>query len=301
MTILIILIPVLLIVFNILAGFYFATRLLNIHRHSFDRTIREGLENRDFDKAFLRSARTDFTIQKPGGETLSGFAMDGESEKTVIFCHGITWSRYGMVKYFNWFRRKGWNIIAYDHQAHGLSTGRYPTYGLKEKEDLKLVIDWAADHYSDSSCIGLFGESMGAATVLLCSSMDSRIRFVVADCPYSDFDALLHHQLKLNHLPSFFHRAVIAFADLYTRRKAGFHTGAISPEKEIMKTSVPILLVHGKEDDYVPTGMSVRMYERRKDHAPTDLLLIDGAAHAKSIRKNRPVYEAKLEEFLSFL
>ena len=226
------------------------------------------MEYKEFTEEFLQSEKLNFVIPKANGEFLDGFALPGNSDHTVIFCHGITWTRYGMVKYFDYFRENGWNIIAYDHQAHGKSPGKYPTYGVDEKKDLKLVVDWALKQFPETEAIGLFGESMGAATVLQYAPMDKRIGFIIADCPYSNFNVLMNHQLKLNHVPPFLRGGIIRLSDRITRGIAGFHTGNINPEQDIMQTDVPILLVHGREDDYVPTAMSEHMYRIRKRKSP---------------------------------
>jgi len=60
---------------------------------------------------------------------------------------------------------------------------------------------------------------------------------------------------------------------------------------------VPMLFVHGGADTFVPTSMCYELY----DLCPTqkDILIVDGATHARSIFVNEKEYTDKLDEFIA--
>ena len=59
----------------------------------------------------------------------------------------------------------------------------------------------------------------------------------------------------------------------------------------------PILFIHGAEDHFVPTRMSVQMHEMRRES--TELLIVPGAAHAVSFNTDRALYESAVDAFLN--
>jgi fermentation-respiration switch protein FrsA (DUF1100 family) len=258
------------------------------------------VEYEDFKKEWFDSlAFESFSVSSPRGYDLKGVFLTGSSDKTIIMCHGHTFTWQGQVKYMPFFIDQGWNIVAYNHRYHGTSGGDYCTAGFFEKMDLGLVADWAWEQFPHTKTFGVQGESMGAATVLQYLPMDSRLDFVLADCPYSDMRALYHHQLGNKYrIPAFLQKPVIAFSRDYLKRRCNFDMHQVSPRESIMKARVPLLLFHGTDDTYVPTRMSQEMYEARKDYAPTELLLIEGAKHAEDIKVDREKYESVLKIFL---
>ncbi|MDC7222518.1 MAG: alpha/beta hydrolase [Spirochaetales bacterium] len=256
-----------------------------------------------FKEEWLRSLPLeDFTVTSPLGYDLQGHFIRGEGDKTIVMCHGHTYNWIEDVKFMPLLLEEGWNIVVYNHRYHGTSGGDFCSAGYFEKQDLKLICDWAWETFPQTTLFGIQGESMGAATVLQYLPMDDRLDFVWADCPYSDMaDQYSFLFKKKYHIPTFLHKPIIAFCDRYLKKHCQFDTTMVSPREEIMKKPVPLLLVHGAEDTYVPTSMSIEMYEKRKDYAPTELLLIEGADHAEAIHVGREIYEAKLREFFSQL
>ena len=65
--------------------------------------------------------------------------------------------------------------------------------------------------------------------------------------------------------------------------------------REIRKTRIPVLLIHGDADTFVPVSMCHEIYNNCI--APRKKLIIKGAAHAESYYKDTKAYEAALDEF----
>ena len=241
----------------------------------------------------------EFSIESRLGYTIQGVHAPGsDPERCVIFVHGHTWTWHGMVKYFSIYRELGYTIIAYDHRYHGRSGGDCCSAGFFEKQDLGQVADWAFSRYPSIRTFGVVGESLGAATVLQYSPMDPRLSFVHADCPYSDVTDLYRHQLRYRKVPSLLHAPAMWASRWYMRRRYGFTPDQISPKADIMKTRVPILIIHGDADRYVPTWMSLEMEALRREFAPTRLVLIPQATHAKSIIVDPDTYRKAVNGFL---
>ena len=59
---------------------------------------------------------------------------------------------------------------------------------------------------------------------------------------------------------------------------------------------MPVLLIHGSADSFVPCRMCEEIYENCA--SPKKKLIIEGAAHAESYYKDPESYEKALDEFI---
>ena len=278
---------------------YFLHQLINIQRYTTRFTIDDGLIKGEFSPAFVALEKESFQVHSPFGYDLSGFAIPGNTDKTIIFCHGASWTRWGMAKYMHTFLERGWNIVAYDSRAHGESGGTYPSYGYYEKHDLKAVEDWTMARFPATKHLGIYGESMGAATVLQYSPLSSHASFLVLESPFSDLNTLCRTRLAWSGVPGFIIPAVMWLADCYIRFVAGFRIRDVSPRQSLDKTTVPILFFHGKDDEQIPTSMSIAMYHARRERFPTRLALFDNTLHTRCIVVDEKRYLSELWSFLT--
>lgn len=103
----------------------------------------------------------------------------GDSKKTMLFTHGFSFSLLGSVKYMDMFRKRGFNILMYDHRHHGKSGGDNVTFGITERDDLKAVAGWAKEKTGPTTVIGIHGESIGAAVALQYAAIDNQAIFFI--------------------------------------------------------------------------------------------------------------------------
>ena len=278
---------------------------------SLEFTRANGLQKAEFSQEFLDNPWIDFEILSPHGYSISGNYLisrtGSPSAPTALFVHGITWTRYGMYKYMQPFFKNGWNVASIDLAGHGNTRAprRYfPSFGYYEKFDVKTAVDFLKTRFPESALFGAVGESLGAGSVLQYSAISNGdIDFVIADCPFaSAHKELLHHVRKLGFPPFFAQHASLIVAIL-VRMTKGFSFYDASPEKAVLETATPILLVHGLEDRYVPTWMSLHLYNIRKKAGfdETSLLLVPGARHAKSFMTDPELWEKTAFSFISDL
>ncbi len=252
-----------------------------------------GLEHGEFDASFCALAWEGFECRSPHGYLLRGQCLAGRPDApAVLFVHGITWTRYGMAKYMRPFIERGWNVAAFDLPGHGESKapGRYhPSYGWYERHDVGSALEALRARFPEASALGLVGESLGAASVLQYAPSASkeagrRVDFIIADCPFSSAWDELIYQVHYSHIPNIIGWPAAQLVRLAAWLLRGFDLTQASPLQALLRTDIPVMLVHGMEDRYVPTMMSVRMASARisAKAGPTKLLLVPGARHAKS-------------------
>ena len=96
------------------------------------------------------------------------------------------------MKYARMFEHLGFNAVVYDHRRHGESEGKTTSYGHYEKLDLQKVVQAIREEIGENALLGIHGESMGAATMLLyAGTVENGADFYVSDCAFSNFPKLL--------------------------------------------------------------------------------------------------------------
>ncbi|MUG46515.1 alpha/beta hydrolase [Paenibacillus woosongensis] len=276
-------------------GFRQITQMkLQTYENIFDYLEKTGIYSRE---RFETLDKKEVKVTSKDGLSLSGYVLDTDpaSKKWVIIVHGYTVSSHVSAQYVDMFQQEGFNVLLIDQRRHGNSEGTYTTYGYHEKYDVQIWVDWLLDHYGRDITIGLHGQSFGGGTVLeYLSIAHPNVKFVIADCPYSDLTELMRYQLQvLNKIPAF---PLLSLIDRQLERKAGFRLKQVSPLKAVEQSSLPVMFVHGTEDRYVPTHMSKDLYEHKPE--PKRLLLVDGAVHADAYSVDPKRYSEEVHSFI---
>ncbi|AKL94223.1 alpha/beta hydrolase family [Clostridium aceticum] len=278
-------------------SFYLSTIVLYPKTLSPEETYHAEVEAGRINEATFQGLhKEEVVIKSPYGYNLYGLYFPREgSKKTIILCHGITYTLYGCVKYMALYLKRDFNVLLYDHRNHGKSGGSTTTYGFYEKYDLKAWIDWVFQRHGDYCKIGVHGESMGAAILLQHAEIDTRVSFYVADCPYASlFDILKYRLKKEYHLPPF---PFLQIANFFYRLKTKSSFHAVCPIKAIKEVDTPIFFVHGAEDSYIPSSMTTAMYHTKK--GAKKLYLAPNAGHVKAYWHNQEEYDTLLHDFFT--
>lgn len=270
--------------------------LLSPKRVSYENTYKLGIQKGEIDDSIFHSIiKEELFIQSYHGYKLHGMFFPVEKgKKVIIIAHGITWSLFGSFKYVEMFQKRGFHVLLCDHRYHGLSGGKYTSYGFYEKDDLKAWIDYLTDKMGAGVFIGLSGESLGAASALEASKRDRRVKFCIADCSFSDFQSLLRLRLKMDTKLRL--HPLIDLVSFFVKLRHGWSFPDISPIKDLEKTKTPILFIHGKEDSFIPLQMTLDMFKRKKDNKK--LYLVPRAGHAEAYNTDPKGYEKKVIEFI---
>lgn len=202
-----------------------------------------------------------------------------ESKIWIIAVHGYTDSASFMVNASKKFLNYGYNVLMPELRAHGKSEGKYIGMGWLDRMDLQLWIDYLIATYGNIKII-LYGISMGAATVMMTSGekLPSNVRMIIEDCGYTSVWEEFAHELKyLFHMPTF---PALYNANLITKIRAGYSLKKASAIKQIKKSKLPILFIHGDKDNFVPFYMLEKLYNTAT--CPKEKLVIENAGHAEA-------------------
>ncbi len=255
----------------------------------------------------LMEKRKEYQLAQPHREiwtkTFDGLRLHAtyfprENEKKVVICfHGYT--SEGMSDYIglsDYYLKRGYSMLLVDERAHGKSEGTYIGFGCLDRKDALTWIRWVIGQCGEDVQILLHGTSMGGATVLMASGLKlpGQVRGIISDCGFTSPKEVFTHVLhSMYHMPAF---PIIQIADWINRRTAGYGMDECNAAREVRKAEVPILLIHGDADTFVPHTMCEEIYKNCA--SPKDKLIVKGAAHAESYYKDMASYEKKLDEFI---
>jgi hypothetical protein len=129
----------------------------------------------------------DVSINANDGSPLQGwFARPADANgNAVILLHGVGDNRQGAMGFGELFLSNGFAVLVPDSRAQGESGGGFPTYGIKESDDVHRWFDWLVMQ-QHPKCIFGMGESMGAAIVLQ-SVKTTPFCAVVAESSFASF------------------------------------------------------------------------------------------------------------------
>lgn len=191
-------------------------------------------------------------------------------------------------------RELGYNTLVVDQRAHGKSGGRSITFGIREKEDCRAWAEFAAETFGRETPIFLSGVSMGAATVLMASelSINAKVVGIIADCPYSSPEEIIKkvcgQDMKLPIKIAY--PFVVLGALMFGRFR--IRGGAM---QAVQNTNIPICIIHGQADTFVPCEMSRQIAESAKSKC--ELHIFEGAGHGLSFIVDEPRYRDIIEKF----
>lgn len=152
-------------------------------------------------------------------------------------------------------REMGHNLLLIDQRSHGKSQGRTISFGIKERYDVLSWVDYALERFGKDTKILLYGISMGASTVLMASQLPlpQNVKGIVADCPYSSPVRIILTVGRRMRIPAW---AAAVFSWAGAKVYGGFDLLEADPVRAVKNAKVPILLIHGESDGFVPCDMS---------------------------------------------
>ena len=238
----------------------------------------------------------DLSITSEDGLTLRGRYYEYEAGAPLeILFHGYQGNAErdlsgGVDRCF----RLGRNALIIDQRACGTSDGHVTTFGIMESRDCLLWINKAIERFGEDVKIILTGVSMGAATVMIASGekLPENVIYTLADCGYTSAKEIIKKVILEMRLPA---NLLYPFVRLGALIFGRFNLEATSPKEAIARATVPVIFIHGDEDDFVPCEMSKELYEI----CPTTkkLTLIPGSGHGVAFPCNKEMYLNALKEF----
>lgn len=232
------------------------------------------------------------------GINLSGhFLASGEAKRTLLLFHG--WRsefRNDFADMAEKLYQNGCNLLFVEQRAHGLSGGKYISFGALERYD---CIDWL-NYLNDTKHefpIYLTGLSMGASTILMAAElkMPPAVKGIIADSgftsPYEIIVRVAKNVFRLNN-------RTVKRVDRLCSKKSGIGLNGYTTLKAMSECRIPVLFIHGTADNLIPFEMTMQNFSACRSRKK--LLLVEGANHCKSFAHDAENYLNTVRSFFGW-
>lgn len=200
---------------------------------------------------------TELTIETGDGLKLAAWFIPAKENpptaSAVVLLHGYPAEKADMLPiaaalhpYFA--------TLLLDLRFFGKSEGRVTTLGLRERGDLKRAVDFLATR--GFTRVGVFGFSLGGALGIMTAAEDDRIQAVAAYAAFSDLRALGYELYSRLWVLKY---ALVELLVLWGQVFLGGDVTRPSPAAAAGTLSIPVLLVHSREDEQIPFGHAERL------------------------------------------
>lgn len=208
---------------------------------------------------------------------------DATPELTVVFCHGNAGNLENHVGFVTFLPRNGFRVLLFDYRGYGDSTGGGPSRN-STYQDVLAAIDYASSRWGKP---WLMGHSLGAS-LAICAAAE-RKESLLGVIPMAAFTSYRGAA-----------RAVLGGNPVtYTLFwPFGFFVKkSLDPIDSVAQiTPLPLLLIHGEEDELIPPRMSQELFEKAGN--PKQLFLVPGMSHNETIESGGEEAVAKIIGFM---
>ena len=219
----------------------------------------------------------------------------------VIVVHGYDACRraWNVLLPAGMLHAAGFGVLMPDLRNHGesdIDDGRWAG-GAKEYLDVLGAWDWLVGQGVPSSHIGLFGASLGAATVTIATGEEPRIAATWADSSYADFETAATEYAESKGYPGWVAGPAVPIGHLL----GDTALGTKDPIEEIGRLAGrPFFIVHGLDDTTILPHNAIELAQAAsRAGTPIEPWLVPGAEHTQEMLHVTDRYAARLVQFFS--
>lgn len=215
--------------------------------------------NRDF--RLLKESKNfeDIYIKGKDSLKLHAYYLYADSPNWVILFHDYLEDASDMATIAGIYVEKNFNVLMVDARGHGKSEGNIVSLGVLDSADVMQWIAYIVGRRPHAKIV-LHGISMGAHAILLNSShFPSNITAIISENTYTSIYDLLYYQIhqRFGILTS----PLLISLSFIAKIRMGFTLKEFSVLEKLQKNRDPILFIHTKEDDLVPSIMMEALYK----------------------------------------
>jgi len=170
----------------------------------------------------------------------------------VIYCHGNSGCRIDAQEALQHLLKMELSVVSFDFSGSGNSEGQYVSLGYYEQDDLETVVAHLRKN-DQTTRIGLWGRSMGAATSLMFGVSDPSVACMVLDSPFSSLKILANELVTKNEvkIPKMVVNVAFKLLKKSIEKKALFDIDKLEPIKSAPNCFIPALFAHAYGDDFI--------------------------------------------------
>lgn len=215
---------------------------------------------------------------------------------TVVCVHGFSshaereWAFPGLF-----YLSQGFNVVIPYQRAHGLSEGKYISFGALERHDMQLWLQKINRMYPLLPVV-VHGLSMGGGIALqLCDVQNPTLKAIVADAPSLNinylFNDVAHGVCKNNKKAA--QKLALALQKRF-EKTFGVTTDITDVEQHVKNSRYPLLLAAGSCEN------RKKGFEHLAELCPqkTRIVILPGCNHGNGMYKQTEMFQGEIERFL---
>lgn len=205
----------------------------------------------------------------------------------VLYLHGVRWNLTGQLFRIEQLHAMGYSVLAVDYRGFGQSRGDLPSEATVY-EDARIAWERFVQLQPDAGKRLILGHSLGGAVAV------ELARELAQDAHAEEQPVPARGLILESTFTSLGDVAtVVADTSLPVRWLLSQKFDSID---KIADIGMPLLLVHGMNDRYVPPRFSQELFDAAQE--PKTLLLIPGASHNNSMRLAGQRYREAIKALL---
>ena len=189
-------------------------------------------------------------VGKEGERLHAWWIRSSHPQCTLVFFHGARVNLSGSIYRLRGFRDAGCNVFAFDYRGFGRSSPRQPSE-QSVYEDAEAVMRWLDARPADAVPRILYGHSLGGPIAAEAALRGGPAAALVLESTFTSVPDMT--------------------------RLRGLVTQRLDLLEKLQRIDVPVLIVHGAQDDLVPPEMARQLYAAARGQKR--LLLVEGAGH----------------------
>mgnify|MGYP001174107960 CR=1 FL=1 len=200
---------------------------------------------------------------------------------TILYLHGSRWNLNGSAFRIDHWTNLGYSIVAIDYRGFGASSPRLPSQA-SVRQDARTALEELARRQPDPSRRFVYGHSLGGAIAidLLARTDAPEVAGLIAEATFTRIRDMIATTRW---------RDVPGMALLVTQ--------PFDSLDAIASLRIPILLIHGTNDQVVPHTMSDELWSAARSARFKRLVKIEGASHSGASRTG-PLYDDAVRAFV---
>lgn len=291
------------------ASFYMLDFALSPQRRTHDEAMtrlykREPANIKTWVKSIeKRQALHDTTITVPERGNLKAIYLrsDKPTNRTAVLLHGYNDRAESMLHIaylYNYIL--GYNVLMPHCFAHGDSDGDHIDMGWRDRLDAMQWMQLANDMFRGDSAqtqMVVHGISMGGFATMCISGEECPpyVKCFVEDCGYTsvwdEFSSELHNEFSLPEFPLLYSTSALC------KMRYGWTFGEASAVKQLKKSTLPMLFIHGDADTFVPYAMLDTLYAA-KTTGYKEKFIAHSTTHARSFTRHQREYISHVKKFV---
>ncbi len=192
----------------------------------------------------------------------------------LLYLHGARWDVRGSAQRMRRMQELGFAVLGIDYRGFGLSSPALPSEAMAY-EDARAAWDWLARRHPQAPRY-VFGHSLGSAIAVHLVSEVEDARGLMVEGSFTSIPDVVSH-FKWGWLP---------VGPLITQR--------FESSQRMARLRVPVLVVHGSEDQLIPPALGRALYEQAPQ--PKRFVLVEGGSHHNTNTIGQAQYRVALHD-----